>query len=88
MELERRKIQADISYTENKISNTDLEINKLSLEINDTSESINKSAAAIGETIRLVAQNDDDSLIELFLRHENLSEFWNEVENLETVRHA
>ena len=86
LELERKKIQADITYTQNKIDNTDLEINKLSLEIDDTSESISKSAAAVGEILRVVDQNDQESLIELFLRHENLSEFWNEVAGLESVR--
>ncbi|PIR86054.1 hypothetical protein COU14_00995 [Candidatus Kaiserbacteria bacterium CG10_big_fil_rev_8_21_14_0_10_44_10] len=86
LELERKKIQADITYTQNKIDNTDLEINKLSLEIDDTSDSISKSAAAVGEILRTVDQNDSESLIELFLRNENLSEFWNEVASLESVR--
>lgn len=86
LELERKKIQADITYTQNKIDNTDLEINKLSLEIDDTSDSISKSAAAVGEILRKVDQNDQESLIELFLRNENLSEFWNEVASLESVR--
>ncbi len=86
LELERKKIQADITYTQNKIDNTDLEINKLSLEIGDTSDSIGKTAAAVGEILRTVDQNDSESLIELFLRNENLSEFWNEVASLESVR--
>lgn len=88
LETERRKVQADIRYTENKISSTDLEINKLSLEIGETETGIDRSEAAIGEMLRAVNQNDNDSLIELFLRHQNLSEFWNEVESLETVRNT
>lgn len=86
LELERKKVLADISYTESKINNTDLQINKLSLEIGSTSRSIDVNTAAIGEILRSVAQNDDDSLVELFLRHKNLSEFWDEVEGLESVR--
>lgn len=86
LELERKKVLADISYTETKIKNTDLQINKLSLEIGSTSQSIAVNTAAIGEILRSVAQTDNDSMVELFLRHKNLSEFWDEVESLDTVR--
>lgn len=86
LELERKKIQADIRLTEGKISSTDVEISKLSLEIEDATQKIIKNQAAISENLRLLSQNDEASLIELFLRHENLSEFWGEVEELEIVR--
>lgn len=86
LELERKKIQTDIKLTEGKISSTDVQISKLSIEINDANASIAKNQAAISENLRLLSQNDGDSLIEVFLRHENLSEFWGEVEELETVR--
>lgn len=86
LELERRKVLADISYTEAKINTTDIEISKLSYEIGSTTESIDRNSAAIAEMLRLVNINDNDSLVELFLRHENLSEFWDEVEGLDTVR--
>jgi len=86
LNLEHKKISADIDYTTNKISSTDLEINKLSLEINKTVDTIHKNEDAVGEIIRSLNANDDDSLIEIFLRHQNLSEFWNEIENLDSVK--
>ncbi|OGG86003.1 hypothetical protein A2392_00860 [Candidatus Kaiserbacteria bacterium RIFOXYB1_FULL_46_14] len=86
LELERKKVLADISYTEAKINNTDLEIGKLSIEIVDTTEDISRNIAAVAEILRVVAENDNDSLLELFLRHKNLAQFWDEVESLETVR--
>lgn len=86
LELERKKVQADISYTQTKINNTDLEIDKLSFEINSTNDSIGKSSAAVAEVIRTLDQKDDESMVELFLRNQNMSEFWNEVSSLETVR--
>lgn len=86
LELERKKVQADIRYTENQISNTDLEINKLVIEIGNTKQDIVENKEAIAEIIRNLHINDDDSMIELLLRHKNLSEFWNEIEDLETVR--
>jgi len=88
LELERKKVLADITYTETKINNTDLQIGKLSIEIGDTTEDIGQNVAAVAEILRVVAENDSDSLLELFLRHENLAEFWDEVENLETVRQS
>lgn len=84
--LERKKVLADISYTENQISGTDLEISKLNLEIKNAQEDIVQNEAAIADIIRDLQVNDEDSMIELLLRHKNLSEFWNEVEDLETVR--
>lgn len=86
LELERKKVLADIRYTENQISSTDLEINKLTLEIGSTERDIGKNENAIAEIIRSISHRDDDTLLELMLRHKNLSEFWNEVEDLETVR--
>ena len=86
LNLERQKVQSDIKYTENRIDNTDLEINKLSIEIGDTESEIDRNEAAIGEILRSLNTSDDESMVEIFLRHENLSEFWNEVEGLETVR--
>lgn len=86
LELERKKVLADIKYTENQISSTDLEINKLTLEIGDTETSIDQNQAAMAEIIRNLRSSDDDSMIELMLRYENLSEFWNQVQDLETVR--
>ncbi len=86
LELERKKVLADISYTENQISSTDLEINKLTLEIGDTEEGIEQNEAAMARIIRNLYVTDDESMIELLLRHKNLSEFWTEVQDLETVR--
>ena len=88
LNLERQKVQSDIRYTESKIDNTDLTINKLSLEISDTEREVLRNEAAISEIIRVVNTNDDESLIEVMLRHDNLSDFWNEVESLETVRNS
>ena len=86
LNLERQKVQSDIKYTQNRIDNTDLEIDKLNLEIVDTESDISRNEAAVAEIIRSLHLSDGESLVEVFLRHENLSEFWNEVESLETVK--
>ena len=86
LELERKKVQADISYTQNKIGATDLEINKLTIEIGDTEEEITLNKQAIQKTIQELHELDDNSLIELLLQYENLSEFWGKIDELEQVR--
>lgn len=88
LELERKKVLADITYTQNKIDSTDLEINKLENEIGTTEGDISTSEAAIAEILRNLHTADNDSLIEILLRHRNISEFWNEIEQLQTVRDA
>lgn len=86
LELERKKVQADISYTEQKISSTDLELNKLILEITRTEKDIESNQAAISEIIRRSYKSGEDTLIEILLNNQQLSDFWGALESLETVR--
>lgn len=86
LELERKKVEADIRYTEEQINATDLTINKLSYEIQDTEASISRSQEAIKQMVRRVNAADEESFIEIFLRHGNLADFWTEFETLEMVR--
>ena len=86
LELERKKVQADINYTQNKIGATDLEINKLLIEIDDTEAEISFNKRAIGETLQSLSELDDQSLIELLLQYENLSDFWGKVDELDQLR--
>jgi murein DD-endopeptidase MepM/ murein hydrolase activator NlpD len=86
LELERKKVNADISYTQNKIGATDLELDKLSLEISTTEKSIALNKRAISETIQALNETDDNSLIEVLLQYDNLSDFWRKIDELEQVR--
>ena len=86
LELERKKVQADIKYTQNKIGATDLEINKLKLEIRNTEDEISSNKKAIGETLKSLDEIDDDSMIEILLEYDNLSDFWNKIDELEQIR--
>jgi murein DD-endopeptidase MepM/ murein hydrolase activator NlpD len=86
LELERGKVQADIRFTEQKISTTDLELNKLILEISKTEADIEKNREAMAEIIRRTYKTDNESMIEILLTHDHLSEFWNTLETLDTVK--
>ncbi len=86
LELERKKVSADISYTQNKIGATDLEIDKLAIEILSTEQSISLNKSAISETISALRETDDDSIVEVLLEYDNLSEFWSKIDELEQIR--
>lgn len=88
LDLERKKVQADINYTENKITSTDLTINKITLEINEAERDIIQNKKAVEQILRDMNIADDNSLIEVLLRNENISEFWGEFADLETVKNS
>lgn len=88
LELERKKVTAEISKTENQISSTDLEINKLILEISRTERDIDETESAIAQIIRAQYKSEEETLIELLLRHDRLSEFWSTFEAHESVRNT
>lgn len=86
LELERKKVTAEISKTENLISSTDLEINKLILEISRTERNIAETEQAVGQIIRARYKSREDSLIEILLRHDKLSDFWITLDAYDNVR--
>lgn len=88
LELERKKVNAEISRTENLITSTDLEINKLVLEISRTEKEITKAEEAIGAIIRAEYIAGNDTLLELLLRNERLSDFWSTYEAHENIRNT
>jgi len=86
LETERKKVQAEISKTETLISYTDLEINKLIIEITRTEQEIQENHSAIAQIIRSQYQDGQESMIELLLQNDHLSEFWGTIEEQESVR--
>jgi murein DD-endopeptidase MepM/ murein hydrolase activator NlpD len=88
LETERKKVTAEISRTENQISSTDLEINKLILEISRTETDIETTEEAIAAIIRAQYKSSQESLVELLLNHDHLSEFWSTFEAHESVRNT
>lgn len=86
LETERKKVNAEISRTENLISSTDLEINKLSLEISRAERDVEKTETAIAAIIRAEYKASSESLVELLLNHEQLSDFWGALQAHDSIR--
>lgn len=86
LETERKKVNADIRFTENKISSTDLKIDQLTIEIGTTEEDIAQNQRAISAVLRKMNTADRETFIEVLLRQDTISAFWNEYEELEQIK--
>jgi len=86
IDITRKKLSTDIQVTENKVISTSFNINKLNIEIYDKEKDILGRQKVIKETIRSIDEIENNSLVELVLSSDNISDFWSEVENLESFQ--
>ncbi len=82
LELNQKKLETDISLTENKIDGTNLEIERLGLEINTKESDIGDQHTALAQSMRLVNEVEETSLIEVMLSNNSLAEFLGAVDQL------
>jgi murein DD-endopeptidase MepM/ murein hydrolase activator NlpD len=80
-----RALQAEISVTTGKISATSLKIDSLSLDIQLKQDEIDKKKKEISDLLQVLAEYDRESLIEIILTQNNLSDFINQIHYLETL---
>ncbi|MBP9763362.1 MAG: peptidoglycan DD-metalloendopeptidase family protein [Candidatus Pacebacteria bacterium] len=78
----QNKIQKDISLTQNQIKKSQLTLEKLDLEISDKQLLANRKMDALADSLRQVNLLESESLIENILGYEDLSEFWNQIDSL------
>lgn len=83
LNLDRKKLLADINLINNKIKATNSDIENLTLEIGDKEKKIQANSIALSESIRLMNEYDANSLVEILLSNDDLSEFWDNVEGLQ-----
>ncbi len=95
--LSEKKINTDIRLTEAKIAQTSNNIESLNFEIGFKLADITKTETALSRSIISINDSDSYSLVELLLRYDTLSDFWNEYdaisqfqirlrENLQTLK--
>jgi murein DD-endopeptidase MepM/ murein hydrolase activator NlpD len=82
----QNKIQKDISLTQNQIKKSQLTLEKLDLEISDKQALANRKMDALADSIRQVNSLESESLIENILGYDELSDFWNQIESLNSFR--
>lgn len=86
LEQTGRKLDTDIKLTQAKISATDLNLNKLSLDIVDKQQRIINLDESVAESLRLMNQSDDFTVIESILGNKNLIEAFIVLDALQTIQ--
>lgn len=83
LDISRQKIGADIRLTQSKINSTGLQIEELSLNIDTKEDKIGQNMETIARTIRAINEIESNSLIEIILSNNNLSEFFDQIETIQ-----
>jgi murein DD-endopeptidase MepM/ murein hydrolase activator NlpD len=81
-----KKLAADIRLTQSKISLVTDNIADLSGKITDKGEKIEQNVSVVAKSLRSIQSTDDISLVEMFLSQNNISDFWNDIETLQTFQ--
>lgn len=86
LDLTRKKLVADMNITQNKIDKTNYKIEGLSSQINDKEEIIQNNTEAIKLDIKKINEIELNSITEQLLSEVKISDVWNDVDNMVTVR--
>jgi len=95
-----KSLQSDISILEDQISQIRVEISQVDLmiqkstlniqgvdsQIDDLENKVNQKKDLLGEYLRTMAQYDQESLLEVILKNNKFSDFFDELNSLETVQ--
>jgi murein DD-endopeptidase MepM/ murein hydrolase activator NlpD len=82
LDINQKKIAAEIQKTETSIQKTNLTIQNLSGEIGDTETKIASNMEAISKTLNNMREQDEESLIESFLSNKSLANVFDEYESI------
>lgn len=76
------KNSLDIKLTQNNINTAQLQIEELSMDIDRDIKTINQDTKTIASLLREVNVYDNNSFIKSLLTYKNLSELWNDQQNI------
>jgi len=68
------------------ISKTNLEIQDTQQRIKDAEEKISKGQTVLAQYLRVVYQNDQETLTAILLKHDTLSDFFNDINSVKTTQ--
>jgi len=68
------------------IGNTNLQINDTQAKISEAQGKIGKDQDSLGQYIRLIYQNDQESLTSVLIKNDTLSDFFNELNSVKTIQ--
>ncbi|MBT3817523.1 MAG: peptidoglycan DD-metalloendopeptidase family protein [Candidatus Magasanikbacteria bacterium] len=79
------QVELDIEATEYKMDTLQLEIEALDLQVGKKETVMFRQKKIIGDLLRTIQQNDEKKYIEIAASYENFSEFYNQVQYIETL---
>ena len=82
LDISRKKTNAQILLTENKIKKTKENILSLTEQINLKLLQIERNSKGLAQALRKIHEADNETLIEIFLKHESLADAWITMESL------
>jgi murein DD-endopeptidase MepM/ murein hydrolase activator NlpD len=88
LDLTKKKLNTDIAVTQNKIEKTNLTIQSLSNDIGNKAESISNNTDSIILGIKKTNEFEQTNIIETILSEKGLTEAWNDIDNIVSVRES
>lgn len=85
IETQIKKLNADIRLTESRIGATQLELEDIQGEITDTEYKIERGRRTLAATLKTIQEQDNESLMELMLKYERVSDFLNDLQHIENL---
>ncbi len=86
LDLTKKKINTDITLTENKITKTNLTIEELKNQMNKTQELIENNKLAVSSAIKNSYYMEETGFFELILSDKNISEIWNDIDDTRQIQ--
>lgn len=85
LDLNKKKLIADTSITQNKIDKTNLKIKELGYDISGKETLISNNIDALSNEIRNVNEFENSGILVRFLSEQNFAEVWNDIDNISSV---
>lgn len=83
LETNLSKIKAEIKLSQNRIDAAKLSLEELNLAILNTEEKIRKSREIIFEILKIINEEDGNSILEILLANNDFSDFFDNLKNIE-----
>ncbi len=80
------KLRSEINLTNKKIGNTNLTIEKIGIEIEGKNNQIKTSKASLAEIIRRLDEKESQTLLEILLANNDLSDFFSAIQGMEYLQ--
>jgi len=85
VETQIKKLNADMRLTKNRIGATELRIEELDGSIVENETKMDIQRRALAQTLQAVHQTDTDSLVEVLLQYERISDFFGSLEDIQNL---